>query len=336
LDDRSAPVDEAATATVTDIKADETARFTVVPASPTSPHQHSHRQHPLLAATRPRQWLKNLLVFAAPAAAGGLTHIAVIGKSIAACLIFVAASAGAYLLNDVMDAESDRHHPQKRRRPVASGEVATSSALGWSALLVASSIIGASFLSGWVFTAIIVAYLAINASYSFGLKRVPVVELACISAGFVLRAVAGGAAIHVTISVWFVLVTSSAALLIAVGKRSAEKRLLGGEGARHRAVLDSYPDAYLRTLRMMAETTAVITYSLWAFERATHIASLHLGSPVVLFQLSIVPFVLGILALELAFESGAGSAPEELALKNRFLQICAVVCATLIAIPIYW
>lgn len=336
MDEPAEPVDEATIATVSDPKAAATARFAVVSPAQVAKEPAPPRLRPLLVASRPRQWVKNLLVFAAPAAAGGLTHAVVVGKTIAACVIFVAASAGAYLFNDVMDAASDRHHPDKSHRPVAAGDLPVAVALGWGGVLIAIAILGASLLSGWVFAAIIVAYLAINASYSLGLKRVAVIELACISSGFVLRAVAGGAAIHVAISVWFVLVTSSAALLIAVGKRSAEKHVLGKSSALHRAVLDSYPAPYLRTLRLMAETTAVITYSLWAFERATRIAIINHGAPVVLFQLSVVPFVIGILALELAFEGGAGGAPEELALKNHLLQACAVVCATLIAIPIYW
>ena len=176
-----------------------------------------------LRATRPRQWTKNLLVFAAPAAAGSMTQPSVIVRSVVAFFAFVAASASTYLVNDVVDRENDQLHPVKKNRPVASGQVSVGLAL-WSAAGLASvALVTAALVSGAALVGVITAYLAISVLYSVTLKRVPLVELACVAAGFALRAVAGGAVAHVTISPWFLMVASFGSLLIVAGKRSVEQ-----------------------------------------------------------------------------------------------------------------
>ena len=187
------------------------------------------RGRALLIAARPRQWTKNLLVFAAPGTAGSLRHLDAWGTSVAAFGLFVAASAGTYLLNDVLDAKLDRLHPVKRLRPIAGGEVTVRLAVATGAVLVAMALALSAVLAGVQLLGVLAAYVAITVAYSLGLKRVAVIEFACVASGFVLRAVAGATAIGVTVSPWFLLVTSFGALMVVAGKRSR------GDGRSRRA-----------------------------------------------------------------------------------------------------
>ena len=321
----------------------------VHPSGPRSPSGSSHGARPdavttvskrvflrsLLAATRPRQWMKNLLVFAAPGAAGLLGRPAVVGRTVAAAGIFLVASAGTYLLNDAIDAPSDRFHPDKRHRPIAAGELSVRLAIYLGSALLVLAIVAAGLLAGMPLAIVLGAYVLTNVVYSLWLKRVAVLELACVSAGFVLRAVAGGAASHVPISEWFVIVTSSAALLVVAGKRSAEIDALGSVGTSHRRVLEHYSKTYLRTVRMIAAAVTIISYCLWAFERATHFDAGRSHADSIFFELSILPFVLGVLSVELAIATGDAGAPEELVLRNRVIQVLGIGWLSLIAIGIY-
>lgn len=299
-----------------------------------APERRSFR-FPLLIATRPRQWMKNLLVFAAPGAAGLLGRPAVVGRTAAAAGIFLIASAGTYLVNDAIDAPADRLHPDKRHRPIASGELSARLAITVGSALLVLSIVAASLLAGLELAAVLGAYVVTSVTYTIWLKRIAVIELACVSAGFVLRAIAGGVAIHVPISPWFAIVTSAAALLVDAGKRSAEIDVLGRAGGSHRQVLDHYSKSYLRSVRMIAASVAIVSFCLWAFARAAHIDPGRADADNVLFELSILPFVLGILSVELAIDTGDGGAPEELVLHNRAIQVLGVACLALVAVGIY-
>jgi len=288
----------------------------------------------LLRATRPRQWLKNALVFAAPATSGAIVHAGPFGRSVAAFGIFVAASACTYLVNDVVDRESDLLHPVKRLRPIAAGQVTTRQAVT-VAIVLGAAAIGAGAVISEALAGIVVAYLVISLAYTFGLKHVPIIELACVGSGFTLRAVAGGAAAHVPISPWFLLVTSFGALFVVAGKRSSEQQLLGEDQAAHRTALASYPVGFLRSVRVLAMSVTVTTYCLWAFERAADLRPADHAEDLVWFELSIIPFVLAVLAVELAISRGRGGEPEELALTDRLLQLLAVAWLVLLLCGIY-
>lgn len=282
---------------------------------------------------RPRQWVKNVLVFAAPVAAGVVRQPPAIWRTVATFFIFVAASSATYLLNDVLDRESDRLHPVKRLRPIASGQVPVTTAVFLAGSLGVGALAAAGAISVSLLL-VVVAYLVISVSYSLYLKRIPLVELACVVSGFTLRAVAGGAANHLFISPWFLVMTSFGALLIVAGKRSSEQEVLGELRGTHRAVLAAYPAEFLRRVRQLAMAVTVTTYCLWAFQRAGH---LHTGDKgdLVWFELSIVPFVLGVLAVELGILRGRGGEPEEMALSDRSLQVLGVLWVVLLACGIY-
>jgi decaprenyl-phosphate phosphoribosyltransferase len=289
----------------------------------------------LLRATRPRQWTKNLLVLAAPTAAGSIGQPRVIGHSVEAFFIFVAASASTYLLNDVVDRRKDRLHPVKKSRPVASGELPVRLALWVAVLLATVALSSAALAFGAALVVVATAYLVVSVSYSLALKRVPLVELACVAAGFALRAVAGGAMAHLPISPWFLMVASFGSLLVVAGKRSVEQSVMKDEGGLHRSALAAYPAAFLRSVRMLAMSVTVTTYCLWAFERAGRLGPIERAEDIVWFELSIIPFVLAVLVVELAIEQNRGGEPEELALRDRGLQVLGLAWLALLICGIY-
>ncbi len=289
----------------------------------------------LFRLSRPRQWIKNLLVFVAPAAAGVLFHPKVLWHTVAAFGIFCVAASGTYFLNDAIDAPADRAHPTKRLRPVASGVVPVGLALAiGTALLIAATLLG-TWLAGWHMALVMGLYGVINVAYSLGLKNEPILDLAAVSAGFVLRAVAGGVAAGVVLSNWFLIVTSFGSLLIVTGKRSGEKQLLDEHQSDQDAVrqtLGLYTPTFLRTVRTLTAAVSVTAYCLWAFERA---AQLHPGHDPIWFQLTIIPFTIALLHILRLLDSGAGAAPEELALHDHRLQIYGLVWVGLFAVGIY-
>lgn len=289
----------------------------------------------LLRATRPRQWVKNLLVVAAPTAAGTITQPAVAFRSAVAFLVFVAASAATYLLNDVVDREADRLHPVKMKRPVAAGLLSPALAISTAVSLAAAALVTAAVVSGSALAAVVAAYLVITVSYSVALKRAPIVELACVAAGFTLRAVAGGAATHVALSPWFLMVASFGSLFVVAGKRSVEQSVMKQRAKSHRSTLAAYPAAFLRSLRMLAMSVTVTTYCLWAFERAGGLGLPDRAEDIVWFELSIVPFVLAVVLVELAIEQGRGGEPEQLALKDRGLQVLGLAWVALLCCGIF-
>ncbi len=289
----------------------------------------------LLRASRPRQWTKNLLVFAAPMAAGSITQPRVLAHSALAFFVFVAASASTYLVNDVVDRRQDRIHPVKRLRPVASGQLPVNLALWAACALGTVAIVTAVSVLGTALSIVVTAYLVVSVGYSLALKRVPLVELVCVAAGFALRAVAGGAVAHVPISPWFLMVASFGSLLVVAGKRSVEQSVMEDQGGRHRLALAAYPAPFLRSVRMLAMSVTVTTYCLWAFERAGRLGPVERAEDIVWFELSIIPFVLAVLVIELAIEQGRGGEPEELALSHRGLQMLGIAWLALLICGIY-
>jgi decaprenyl-phosphate phosphoribosyltransferase len=286
----------------------------------------------LVRTARPLQWSKNLLVFVAPAAAGVLGHAGDLGKAAEAFGVFCAAASAVYLVNDTFDAEADRRHPAKRHRPVASGQVPAVAAVGAGTVLGVGSLAAAWVVAGWDLLGVVALYLAVSVAYSLWLKREPVVELAAVASGFVLRAVAGGVATHVPLSSWFLVVTSFGALFIAAGKRTAEHQALGGARGDHRQVLAEYTPTFLRALLVMTATVTVAAYCLWAFGRDGLLAR---GHHQVWIELTVAPVTIGMLHVLRLLDAGKGGAPEELAVHDRLLQVLGVAWVACMAIGIY-
>jgi decaprenyl-phosphate phosphoribosyltransferase len=296
------------------------------PAPPDARTQSTARA--LLRLARPKQWLKNVLVVAAPGAAGVLGEPRALFQTAIAFLCFCLAASGTYYLNDAIDAEADRLHPTKQRRPVASGLVSERTALVGGVILVTSAIL-LSFAARWELALVVAGYLGLTVAYSLWLKHEAVLDLACVAAGFVLRTIAGGVAVGVTISPWFLIVAGSGSMFMVTGKRHAELLELGDDAVGHRRALEVYSRAYLGYVRAVASSVAILAYCLWAFEKSSAV-----GNPA-WFELSIVPFVLGILRYALMLEQGRGGAPEELVLSDRVILIIGAAWAVLFAIAVH-
>lgn len=228
---------------------------------------------------RPRQWPKNLLVFAAPLAGASLGRDDGMGYALVAFAAFTAASAAVYFVNDVLDAERDRKHPVKRLRPVASGRLPWRLALALAGLGLAAAVAASLLIGEPGLAAVIGVYVVSSMCYSGGLKHVPVAELAFVAVGFVLRALGGAIATHVPPSAWFLTVCSLGALMVAIGKRYTELSALGGEAVAHRPAMRWYRPAGLRVAQRCAMAAMLAAYLLWAasehggWMRAWHLAS---------------------------------------------------------------
>jgi decaprenyl-phosphate phosphoribosyltransferase len=280
----------------------------------------------LVRACRPRQWVKNVLVVAAPAAAGILTRPDVAGKVVVAFVCFCMLSSATYLLNDVHDREEDRRDPARRERPIAAGAISVRVAIA-AALALAIGGLGLAAAVHPALAGVGAGYLALTASYTMWWRSVAVADIAAIAGGFVLRALAGGAATSVPLSRWFMLVTSFGALFLVAGKRYAE--LTGGKDvAAMRAPLRVYSERYLRFVLALAATVTTTGYCLWAFQRA-HSAKLSW------YELTVIPFVLWLLRYALLIDGGEGRAPEELMLRDRFLLSMSAAWLAVFVVGVY-
>jgi decaprenyl-phosphate phosphoribosyltransferase len=280
----------------------------------------------LIRALRPRQWVKNLLVLAAPGAAGILTRPEVPGRLAVTFAAFCALSSSTYLLNDLHDRDEDRRHARRRLRPIAAGTVSARLAL-IAAIALALGGLGLALVIGPWLAAVGLAYLLLTGSYTLWWRSVAVADLAAIACGFILRALAGGAATDVTVSRWFLLVTSFGALFLVAGKRYAELRA-STRSTPLRASLGEYSENYLRFVIGLAATVATTAYCLWAFQRShqAHISW---------YELTVIPFVLWLLRYALLIEQGDGEAPDELVFTDRFLLTMSAAWTALFVSGVY-
>lgn len=283
----------------------------------------------LLRLARPRQWVKNVLLFAAPGAAGVLGQRTALVHTTVAFALFCVASSGTYFINDALDYEADRLHPTKRMRPIAAGLVPVPMAVGLGGALLCVALVLAALLLSVQFMGVVAGYVFITVAYSLWLKHEPVIDLACVASGFIIRAVGGGIAAGVLVSNWFVIVVSFGALFMVAGKRHAEQLDMGDEASSHRPTLEAYSLSYLRYVRTVSSALAIAAYCLWAFEREATLK----GIP--WYEFSIIPVVMGIFRYALVLETGAGSAPEEIVIGDRTLQALGVAWAVLFGLGVY-
>lgn len=281
----------------------------------------------LVQGLRPRQWVKNVLVLTAPIAAGRIFEGAVLLGTAIAVAAFCLAASGIYLVNDAKDVEADRAHPVKRSRPIASGALPVRVALVAAVLLLVAAPLVA-LLASSTLAVVIVSYQAVQLAYCFGLKREPVLELASVASGFLLRAVAGGVASGIPLSQWFLVTAAFGSLFMAAGKRYAEARLVERTGVRIRAVLDRYTTSYLRFVWTLSAGVLVTAYSLWAFEVAEATASIW-------SVVSTVPFVIAVLRYGVDVDSGDAGEPEDIVLKDRVLLVLGVLWAATLGFAVY-
>jgi 4-hydroxybenzoate polyprenyltransferase len=284
----------------------------------------------LITSLRPGQWTKNLLVFAGVLFGQRLLDPAAVGRSLEAFAIFCALSGAVYLINDVADRDQDRLHPLKATRPIASGALPVSTAIGAAiALLVAA--LGASFAIGVAFAGVAAGYVALQALYSGPLKHMVILDALTLATGFVLRAVAGAVAVDVAISHWLLVCTLLLALFIALAKRRHELVLLADEASSHRRILGEY-SAYL--LDQMIAIVAASTLIAYIFYTVSPETQEKFGTP---WLGATIPFPLyGIFRyLYLVHKREGGGSPADLLLTDRPLLVCVALWAVAVALIIY-
>lgn len=283
----------------------------------------------VVASLRPRQWVKNVFVFAGLVFAQKLFTPAA-GAAAATFVVFCGLSGAVYLLNDVADRDKDRLHPTKRRRPIASGRLSVRVGVTVALALIAAGL-GASFAIAPPLAAVSAGYVALLIAYSVWLKHIVIVDVLVVSAGFVLRAVAGAVAIHVEISGWLLICTILMALFLAVGKRRHEYLTLADAAARHRPILAQYSAGLLDQMIAVVTASTVTAYALYTMSPETVAKFRTQLLPVTL------PFVLyGIFRyLYLLYRRELGGNPSELFLNDRPLLLNTLLWVLAVLLVIY-
>jgi 4-hydroxybenzoate polyprenyltransferase len=280
-----------------------------------------------LRSLRPRQWAKNLFVFAAVVFSQNL-FTPLVGLAVLAFAIFCGLSGAIYLVNDVVDMEKDRLHPIKRGRPIAAGVLPRWLGVVLAAVLLGASL-GAAFILSPRFGLVALAYAVLLVAYSLWLKAVVIVDVLTVATGFVLRAIAGAAAVDVDISGWLIICTILVALFLALGKRRHEYLSLRGAAAAHRPILAEYSEGFLDQMIAVVTASTVTAYALYTMSPET-VAKFHTR-----FLPLTLPFVLyGIFRyLYLLYHRELGGNPSDLMLSDRALLVNTLLwMAALVAI----
>lgn len=272
-----------------------------------------------LKLCRPKQWIKNLLVFAVPLASKDIFELRVFLDCLVAFVSFILASSSVYAWNDIRDREEDKLHPVKASRPVASGAIGV-----WPAACISVSLIALSLILAWYFgninlVVVVIVYLFTQVLYQLRLRDIPLFDIAIISSGFVLRAIAGGLAAGIFISVWFLSVTASASLFIVGAKRYSEM-IRNSESEANRKVLLEYTSTYLRLVWSSSLVSTVTFYALWS-------AEVQISSDSMISKYSVIPFLFLFLRYAIYADKGEAESPEVIVFADRGIQLLAVIWA---------
>lgn len=284
----------------------------------------------LLKAMRPKQWAKNVFVFAGVFFDGGIFASSRILRSLIAFGLFCIISGAIYLINDLVDVDKDRLHPQKRNRPIASGALAP-----LTAKIAAGVILGICLPVGlWFdlgFGTVAVVYVVLMLAYDFWLKNIVILDVMTVAAGFVLRVLAGALVVHVSrFSPWLYVCTTFVALFIAINKRRHEMILLSSNANNHRAILEQYSLEFLNDMSALVTAATVVAYSFYTFSAP--------NVPKDQAMMLTIPFVIyGIFRyLYLTRNKNLGGAPEDIVLGDIPLIIACVLWGATTALAIYW
>ena len=283
----------------------------------------------LLKTMRPRQWPKNIFVFAALVFDKQLFHRAAFLQTLAGFFLFCLISSSVYIFNDIVDIEADRQHPEKRKRPIPSGQLSLSAA--WIAgILLTAVTLALGYVMSVEFTIVLLVYFVLNLAYSRWLKHIPIMDVLVLAACFVLRVEGGVTLIHVErFSPWLYIVMTLLALYLGFGKRRAEMALLAQGAGSHRKVFEGYTVPLLDQYILIVSGTTIVAYSLYTFT-APNVPSNHsmmLTIPFVLYAIFRYMYLIQI--------KHAGGAPEEILLSDRPLQIAIVLWALAVLAVFY-
>jgi 4-hydroxybenzoate polyprenyltransferase len=281
----------------------------------------------LLKTMRPRQWTKNLFVFAALVFDGKLFHPTDFLRTLAGFGLFCLISSAVYIFNDLLDMEADRQHPVKKNRSVASGRLTVRAAAGAGILLTLAALAGALFLT-WQLALTLLVYFAMMLAYSKWLKHVPILDVLILAAGFVLRVHAGTVLITVQqFSPWLYVLMTLLALYLGFGKRRAELALLAGDASNHRPVLDGYTIPLLDQFITIVSGTTILAYSLYTFFRLPDNHTLMLTIPFVVYAIFRYLYLVQV--------RNIGGEPEEILLTDRPFQISILLWGLAVLIVFY-
>ncbi len=293
----------------------------------------------LLKLARPTQWSKGVFVLIGPlygfrALAPDRPHAEFLLEAFLAFVIFGLASSGSYVINDILDADADRNHPRKRRRPIPSGTVSVPAAKLFAALLFAAAAIPLVGLSPtarlWV--CVFVGLYVLNVlAYSFWLKHLAVLDVMSLSLGFVLRVLGGCAAVAIAPTAWLLNVTFFLAMFLAFGKRLGERRTLGGadQAAAARAVHAVYTDELLRMVVVVTGVISLVTYADYVQTQTANFQLSIAPGSLILLWITILPATYGLLRCIVLLETGRYDDPTELAVHDRPFQLAAVLFAAI-------
>ncbi|MFF0269868.1 decaprenyl-phosphate phosphoribosyltransferase [Kribbella sp. NPDC004536] len=294
---------------------------------PVPVRQRESTAHALFRLSRPQQWHKSVMLFAAPAAAGALESPIVVLEAAIAAVGFVLLAVAIYAFNDIRDAPDDRRHPRKQLRPVAAGALSplTAAAFGTTSALLGLAVVSGL---GWKTFALGAAYLVAQVLYVAGLKHIAVVDLVVVALGFVLRAAAGGTAAGLPVSHWFLLVSLFGAMFLVTGKRKAEHLAAGN--AVSRPVLAAYPSSWLDQVMTVSLLGTALSYGMWAFQYLGH--DVHRE----LLAVSFLPFFTGLLRYALLVSTGRGEEPEHEIFRDRVLLTAGLTWTVLLTVGLYF
>ncbi|MFN9174818.1 MAG: decaprenyl-phosphate phosphoribosyltransferase [Synechocystis sp.] len=286
---------------------------------------------PYIQALRPRQWTKNLIVFAAPLFAFQIDAITLF-KTILTYVFFCSISSSFYLINDIIDVEADRQHPTKCKRPIASGKVKVPTATLMAAILLGLAIVGSYILSQDLGLTIM-TYALLQVGYNLKFKRVVILDIMSIAIGFVLRAIGGGVANQIHISSWFILCTAMLALFLGIEKRKAELRKMSGSHGKTRSVLKQYTHKFLERMEGIVTSGTIITYAIWC-------SGPMLGGASTRWMLLTFPFVLyGLFRYQLLSDPDAieekTEKPEEILLTDYSILLTVILWIITIFLILY-
>lgn len=271
---------------------------------------------------RPTQWIKNLMLLFPPFLGGVIMQDGMIAKGIIPLISFCLASSATYTFNDVLDATNDSLHPKKKRRPIPSGQISKTSASILAVFLFTSSIVLGLQVSRY-FLFFLLIYAAVVVLYSIKLKEFPIVDLFCISAGFLFRLLAGGAAFRVDISEWLFLNVFLLSLFLSTGKRLCEKSVLGESAGNHRKSLLRYPEGFLEGVMYLTGSAVLVTYTIFVVQR-----------PALVYTVPLCTF--GLLRYILRVKSGLEGDPTESLLKDLQLFVVGLLWVLLVGWSIYF
>jgi decaprenyl-phosphate phosphoribosyltransferase len=270
---------------------------------------------------RPRQWLKNLMLFFPPFLGGMLLDLRSLGAGLVPFVSFCLASSSTYIFNDLFDADRDVHHPKKRNRPIPSGAIDPHIASIIGVLLGVSGCVLAWRVS-LLFFVVLCFYICNSLAYTLKLKSLPLFDLFSISAGFLLRLLAGGEAFGVPISDWLFLSVFLLSLFLSTGKRLSEKIALGDDAAEHRQSLSSYSEIYLQGAMFMTGAVVLVTYTMYVISRNTLIYTVPLCA-------------FGLMRHVLRIESGKSGDPTESLLRDGPLFAVSLLWVVMVGLGIY-